>query len=85
MNNLTHTFDDLLATINIQDVDYATFRKQLSILDISDITGTFSVRSDIDIFLDRVATKEDDCRKDLVEVYCEKMYQISLCAIYHHF
>ena len=72
MNNLTHTFEDLLATINIQDVDYTTFRKQLSILDISDITGTFSVRSDIDIFLDRVATKEDDCRKDTKNISYQK-------------
>jgi hypothetical protein len=76
MNNLTHTFDDLLETIKFQNIDYKSFRKQFSILDISDTTGMFTVRSNIDTFLDRVATKEDDCRKDLVEVYCEKMYQI---------
>ena len=73
---MTHTFEDLLATITIQDVDYATFRKQLSILDISDRTGTFSVRSDLDTFFDRVANHPGDNRKDLAETYCEKMYQI---------
>ena len=76
MSNLTHTFDDLLATIEIQDVDYATFRKQLSVLDISDTTGMFSVRSDLNTFFSRVANKEEDRRKELAEVYCEKMYQI---------
>jgi hypothetical protein len=73
---MLHIFEDLLATINIQDVDYATFRKQLSILDISDTTGTFSVRSDLDTFFNRVANKEEDNRKELTEAYCEKMYQI---------
>ena len=73
---MLHTFEDLLATITIQDVDYATFRKQLSILDISDTTGTFSVRSDLDTFFNRVANKEEDNRKELAEAYCEKMYKI---------
>ena len=71
---MEYTFQDLKNTINIQDVDYPTFRKQLSVLDIADTTGTFSVRSDLDTFLDRVATKDN--RKELAEVYCEKMYQI---------
>jgi len=71
-----HTFEDLLETIEIQSVDYATFRKQLGVLDISDVTGNFCVRSDLDTFLDRVATKDDDNRKELVEDYCTKMYQI---------
>lgn len=73
---MTHTFEDLLATITIQDVDYATFRKQLSILDISDRTGTFSVRSDLDTFFNRVANQAGDNRKELAEAYCEKMYKI---------
>jgi len=71
---MIHTFQDLRHTINIQDVDYDTFRKQLSILDISDTTGTFSIKSNLDTFLDRVATKDN--RKKLAEVYCQKMYQI---------
>ncbi len=71
-----YTFEDLLATIELQSVDYATFRKELGILDISDVTGTFSVRSDLDTFFDRVANKEDDRRKELAEDYCKKMYQI---------
>ncbi len=70
----THTFEDLLEAIDIQHVDYASFRKQLSILDISDTSGTFKPRSDLDTFLDRVATKDN--RKQLAEQYCEKLYQI---------
>lgn len=76
MKKLIHTFDDLLATVQLQTVDYPTFRKQLSVLDISDTTGTFSVRSDIDVFINRVANKGGDNRKELLETYCEKMYQI---------
>lgn len=71
-----YTFEDLLATIDLQSVDYETFRSELSILDISDTTGTFSVRSDLDTFFDRVANKDGDCRKQRVEDYCKKMYQI---------
>lgn len=76
MKKLIHTFDDLLATVQLQTVVYPSFRKQLSVLDISDTTGTFSVRSDIDVFIDRVAKKDSDNRKELLETYCEKMYQI---------
>ena len=71
-----YTFQDLLSTIEIQSVDYATFRKKISVLDISDVSGTFSIRSDLDTFLDRVANKDDDNRKKLVEQYCTKMYKI---------
>ena len=71
-----HTFEDFLSTIQIQDVDYPTFRKQLSVLDISDTSGTFQPRSDLDTFFSRVANKESDQRVELAEVYCKKMYQI---------
>ena len=49
MKKLLYTFEDLLSTINIQKVSYASFRKQISILNISDKTGTFAVRSDLEI------------------------------------
>ncbi len=76
MKKLTHTFDDLLSTVQLQSVDYATFRQQLSVLNISDTTGTFGVRSDIDTFIARVTKKDSDNRKELLELYCKKMYQI---------
>jgi len=76
MKKLLYTFEDLLSTINIQKVSYTSFRKQISILNISDKTGTFAVRSDLDTFLDRVANKESDNRKELVEVYCQNLYKI---------
>ena len=76
MKKLTHTFDDLLSTVQLQSVDYATFRQQLSVLNISDTTGTFGVRSNIDTFIARVTKKDSDNRKELLELYCKKMYQI---------
>ena len=71
MKKLTHTFDDLLSTVQLQSVDYATFRQQLSVLNISDTTGTFGVRSDIDTFIARVTKKDSDNRKELLELYCK--------------
>lgn len=76
MKKLVHTFDDLLNDIELQSVSYSDFRKQVSVLDISDVTGTFAVRSDLDTFLDRVVKKSTDTRKELVEVYCENLYRI---------
>lgn len=71
---MLHTFADLLNSIQLQSVDYKTFRKQISILDISDTSGTFSTKSNIDDFIARVS--RTDNRAELLEQYCEKMYQI---------
>ncbi len=49
------TFDKLLEHVKIQDVTFEEFCSRLSILDISDKSGTFKVRSNIYDFLGRVA------------------------------
>ena len=72
---LIFTLDDFLAlfTFNKQ-ISYADFCKQLSVLDISDKTGNFAVRSDIDTFIDRVAKKDN--RKQRLDLYKQKMYRM---------
>ena len=70
------TFKDLLNEINIQQVSFDDFCGQLSVLDISDKSGTFKVRSDIHVFLDRVTKKEGDPRPARVNLYLKKLYQM---------
>jgi hypothetical protein len=69
-------FDDLLKRVKIQNVSFDEFQKRLSVLDISDTTGTFAVRSDIFAFIERVARKETDFRPARMGLYLEKLYQM---------
>ena len=70
------TFKDLLNEVNIQQISFVDFCSQLSILDISDKSGTFKVRSDIHVFLARVTKKENDPRPLRVDLYLKKLYQM---------
>ena len=69
-------FDDILAGINIQNVTFEDFKSKVSILDISDTSGTFAVRSDIKTFLDRVVNKTGDTRKDRLDLYLTNLYDM---------
>lgn len=68
------TFDDFRSKINTQKVSYSDFKSRISILDISDTSGTFAVRSDFYTFIDRVAKKAEDTRKNRIEEYLTKLY-----------
>ena len=70
------TFKDLLDEIQIKQVSFEDFCSQLSILDISDKTGTFKVRSDIYTFLNRVAKKQNDPRPARLNLYLTKLYKM---------
>lgn len=70
------TFDDVCSKINFQDVSYDEFCNRLGILNISDRSGTFAVRSNLSDFLDRVANKPDDTRKQRVAQYTENLYKM---------
>jgi len=75
MKNLTFTKQDFLGLFNLnQHITYEDFCKKISVLNISDKTGTFAVRSDLDTFVARVSKKDN--RKDRLEVYKQKLYQI---------
>ena len=74
MKKLTFSFDDFIALFNFRKVSYKQFCQELSVLDISDRTGTFKVRSHIDEFIDRVDRTNQ--RKDRLELFKEKLYQV---------
>ncbi len=75
MKNLTFTQQDFLKLFDFRpQITYEDFCKEISVLNISDKTGTFAIRSDLDTFIDRVSKKDD--RKNRLEVYKRKLYQI---------
>ena len=72
---LIFTLNDFLALFKFnKEISYDDFCKQLSVLNISDKTGNFAVRSDIDTFIDRVSKKDD--RKQRLDLYKQKMYKM---------
>ena len=75
MKTLVFDFDDFLKLFKFnKTISYADFCKQLSVLNISDKTGTFAVRSNIDDFIDRVAKKDN--RKSRLDTYKKKLYKM---------
>jgi hypothetical protein len=75
MKTLVFDFDDFLKLFKFnKSISYADFCKQLSVLNISDTTGAFAVRSDIDTFIDRVSKKDN--RKARLNDYKKKLYKM---------
>ena len=74
MKTLTFDLTDFIKLFNLQkNISYDDFCKKLSVLDISDKTGTFAVRSDIDAFIDRVG--KNDNRKQRLDTFKQKLYK----------
>jgi len=67
-------FVQLKNLIQLQDCSYDEFCDRIAILNISDTTGTFAVRSDLITFLDRVSKK--DQRKSMLHTYQKKLYNM---------
>lgn len=67
-------FEDFKKTINFQSVTYDEFKSRVSVLDISDRSGQFNVRSDLPTFLQRVAKKDN--RISRLETFYTKLYQM---------
>jgi hypothetical protein len=75
MKQTIFNFDDFLKLFNFnKTISYDDFCKKLSILNITDTSGTFAVRSDIDVFIDRVSKKDD--RKQRLDLYKQTMYRM---------
>jgi SAM-dependent methyltransferase len=69
------TQQDFLNLFNLQkNVPFSDFSKRLSVLNGSDTTGNFVIRSDVDTFVDRVSKKDD--RKDRLDLYKRKLYKM---------
>ena len=69
-------FEDLLESIDIQCVSYEEFTDRLSILNISDKSGNFEIKSDIKTFLNRVVKKPSDDRIIRLEQYQQNLYKM---------
>lgn len=68
------TADDFLAHFRLQNISYEEFCERLSVLDISDKSGQFAVRSGIDDFVKKVSKKDD--RKSRLDHYKRVMYRL---------
>ena len=81
MKQLLFTEQDFLNLFSLPKISFADFSQQIQILDISDTTGTFAVRQDLDSFIARVAKKDD--RPQRLNLYKQKLYQILVTDAEH--
>ncbi len=74
MKDLVFTEEEFLKLFKLPNPTFEDFCKSVQILDISDKSGTFKVRQDLDSFIDRVSKKDD--RKTRLGLFKKKLYQI---------
>ena len=74
MKQLIFTEQDFLDFFIKPNPSFLDFCKQIQILDISDKSGTFKVRQDLDSFIARVAKKDN--RSQRLSLSKQKLYQI---------
>lgn len=75
MKTLVFDFKDFLSLFQFnKNISYQDFCQRLSVLNISDTTGTFAVRSGINEFIDRVSKKDD--RKQRLDLYKQNLYRM---------
>jgi hypothetical protein len=79
MKQLLFTEQDFLALFTLPKPTFADFCKQIQILDISDKTGTFKVRQDLDSFIARVGKKDN--RAQRLPLFKQKLYQLLVTDI----
>lgn len=74
MKNLIYTDQNFLSLFNLPNPSFQDFCNNIQILNISDKSGTFKVRQDLDSFIARVAKKDN--RPQRLQLFKEKLYQI---------
>lgn len=74
MKDLIFTEDKFLSLFNLPNPSFKDFCNQVQILDISDKSGTFKVKQNLDSFIDRVSKKDN--RKQRLPLFKEKLYQL---------
>lgn len=69
------TRDDFVKQFNLQkSISYKDFSNRLSVLNGSDTSGTFAVRSDLDTFVERVSKKDN--RLARLDLYKQQLYEM---------
>ena len=72
---MIYTEKEFLKLFNFNTtISFEDFSQQLSVLNGSDTSGNFVVRSDLDTFVDRVAKKDN--RKSRLDLYKRKLYKM---------
>ena len=72
---MIYTEKEFLKLFNFnKTISFEDFSQQLSVLNGSDTSGNFVVRSDLDTFVDRVAKKDN--RKSRLDLYKRKLYKM---------
>ena len=72
---MLYTEKEFLKLFNFnKTISFEDFSQQLSVLNGSDTSGNFVVRSDLDTFVDRVAKKDN--RKSRLDLYKRKLYKM---------
>lgn len=74
MKNLIFTEQNFLSLFTLPKPSFDEFCEQVQILDISDKSGTFKVRQNLDDFIARVGKKDD--RGQRLPLFKKKLYQI---------
>ena len=74
MKQLIFTEQDFLALFTLPKPSFAAFCNQIQILDISDKSGTFKVRQDLDSFIARVGKKDN--RAQRLPLFKQKLYEL---------
>lgn len=75
MTNVIYTEQQFLNLFNFnKKISFDDFSKKISVLNGSDTSGQFVVRSDLDTFINRVSKKDD--RKNRLDLYKRKLYKI---------
>jgi len=72
---MKYTLQEFLNLFNLQkSISFDDFSKKISVLNGSDTSGNFVVRSDLDTFIDRVSKKDN--RKSRLIDYKQKLYKM---------
>lgn len=79
MKNLIFTEQDFVSLFTLPQPSFEQFCQQIQILDISDRTGTFAVRQDLDSFIARVAKKDN--RLQRLPLFKQQLYRILVTDI----
>jgi len=83
-DKLIFTAEDFLKLFTLPKPTFADFCKNIQILDVTDRSGTFKVRQDLDGFIKRVSKDgTKDTRQDRLPLFKQKLYQILVTDIEH--
>lgn len=73
---LIFTTQDFINQFTLPKVTYEEFCSRISVLNITDKSGTFVVRANLNDFVDKVCKKDTDTRKQRLELYKRNLYKI---------